>query len=349
KPFLLKMLAAIDFAIIPSPSVDKNTLKISDYRNTSGLYYVESDDGHGNITLAINQKHFHYDKSVPQKIVLVPSGIDGTASSLSLFKEDKVDFITTIDKLNPEKIIQFSEQESDAELHSTMNIRTFVAVYTPKAITSLSQEKRLQIGKALKNIFREHYKSTSGYEPTDQFFPPYGDGGLTKENHIKLEDTFKTVKAETSGAGIHLSVVRFGNASDIIPLIKKALPGIKITEDNNIPAFVHYENESDIPDIYLGGPDTGFMEDIGLISYSMNAGLFGYTKSKAEAWLREYMKTLDKEERLKKLRELHFQVLSSPALVPLVSAPYVALARKPWKIELSQIYANNPLWLIKKN
>lgn len=91
------------------------------------------------------------------------------------------------------------------------------------------------------------------------------------------------------------------------------------------------------------------MEDIGLISYSMNAGIFGYKKMEAQAWLKEYMQILDKEERLKRLRELHYQVLSSPALVPLVSAPYVALARKPWKIELSQIYANNPLWLVKKN
>ncbi|USN48034.1 MAG: hypothetical protein H6626_02790 [Pseudobdellovibrionaceae bacterium] len=349
KPFLLKMVAAIDFAIIPIGSVDKNTLKITDYRNTSGLYYVESDDGHGNVALAVNSKHFHYDKSVPQKIELVPSGIDGAANSLSLFQEGKVDFVTTIDKLNPEKVIQFSEQESDTELHSTMNIRTFVAVYTPKAISRLSQEKRLMVGKSLKKVFRDYYKNTSGYEPTDQFFPPYGDGGLTKENRTKLEDTFKNIEEATDGTGLHLSIVRFGNASEYIPLIEKALRGIKITEDNNIPAFIQYKNESEIPDIYLGGPDTGFMEDIGLISYSMNAGIFGYKKSEAQAWLKDYMQILDKEERLKRLRELHYQVLSSPALIPLVSAPYVALARKPWKIELSQIYANNPLWLVKKN
>ena len=104
-----------------------------------------------------------------------------------------------------------------------------------------------------------------------------------------------------------------------------------------------------MPDIFLGGPDTGFMEDIGLISYSINAGIFGLNKEDGQKWLKQYMQILDKKERLKKLRELHFKVLSEGTLIPLISAPYVALARKPWRMELPQIYANNPLWLVKKN
>ena len=55
-----------------------------------------------------------------------------------------------------------------------------------------------------------------------------------------------------------------------------------------------------------------------------------------------------KEERMERLKTLHKKTLDEAILVPLVSAPYVALARKGWNIELSQIFANNPLWPVKK-
>ena len=40
---LVGMLSAIDFAIIPRKSFDPESLKITDYRNTSGPYYVDQD------------------------------------------------------------------------------------------------------------------------------------------------------------------------------------------------------------------------------------------------------------------------------------------------------------------
>ena len=50
-PFLLSMLAAIDFAVIPQIAVDPKDLSIKDYKNTSGPYYVFSDDGKGPVDL----------------------------------------------------------------------------------------------------------------------------------------------------------------------------------------------------------------------------------------------------------------------------------------------------------
>ena len=99
----------------------------------------------------------------------------------------------------------------------------------------------------------------------------------------------------------------------------------------------------------LVGPDTGFLEDIGLISYSMNAGYFGLNADERKLWLKKYMDLQDKSHRLELLRALHEKALSEPIIVPLLSAPYAALARKPWKIGLSQLYANNQLWLIQTN
>ena len=346
-PFLLKMLASIDFAILPIPSVDPKTLEIKDYKNTSGPYYVEADDENGNILLVANKNHFHFNESIPQKIQLVPSGMSEVPNSLAQFKANKVDFITTIDRASFEDVIQFSKANSQSKLHQTLDIKTYVAVYTEKGIRRFSTEKRLGIGKKLKRIFLEDYKSVSAYKPTDQFFPAYGDGGLTKNYQALYRDIYKAIDEVKDSTGVHISILGGGSLKGFVPTIKKAL--FKVTQDNNVPTFKTYSKESEIPDIFLVATDVGFMEDIGLITYSMNAGLFGLKKEDGQKWLKQYMEILDKEERLKKLRALHFKALSEGILVPLVSAPYVALARKPWRMELPQIYANNPLWLVKKN
>ena len=351
-PFLLRMLAAIDFAIIPIPSVHKETLEIKDYRNTSGVYYVEKDDGKGNILLKANKKHFHFSEKIPTDVHLVPTYRGESYNALSLFKKDKVDFITTINVLNPEDIFQFSKENPHVELHSTQNIKTFFATYTNKGISRLGKKQRLEIGKILKEVLLKHHESSSAYKPTNQFFPAYGDGGLTKKEQDILRDIYKNTEGISKDLKIHLSIFTTEGFKGIDLTIQKAFrdfPNIKITQDNKIPAFTEYSKSSEIPDVFLCETDTGFMEDIGLITYSINAGFFGLKKVEGQKWLKEYMQILDKKERLKKLRELHFKALSEGILIPLFNAPYVALARKPWKMELSQIYANNPLWLIKKD
>ena len=180
-PFLVTMLAAIDFAILPKAAVDSKTLKIIDYRNTSGPYYVDSDKGNGHIILKANQGHYNYSENMPQKIVLVPSDPEKT-DSISLFKQDKVDFITTIDTLPPEKIISFAKN-SGHTLHVTMNLKTFLLFFTPKGLKKYSQQERLAIGKKVKKIFHRDYGNVQGYEKTNQFFPALGDGSLSEEEN----------------------------------------------------------------------------------------------------------------------------------------------------------------------
>ena len=66
------MLAAIDFAIIPRSSVEPRTLKIIDMKETSGPYFVDSDDGTGKIKLRLNPNHYHYSSDIPDEVTLVP-------------------------------------------------------------------------------------------------------------------------------------------------------------------------------------------------------------------------------------------------------------------------------------
>ena len=220
-PFLLKMLASIDFAILPIPSVDLETLKIKDYRNTSGPYYVEADDGNGNILLAANKNHFHFNKSIPQKIQMIPSGMSGVPDSLAQFKANKVDFITTIDRASFEEVIQFSKVNSQSKLHQTLDIKTYVAVYTEKGMKRFSTEERLGIGKKLKRIFLQDYKAISAYKPTDQFFPAHGDGGLTKSYQALYRDIYKDIDEVKDNTGVHISILGGGSLKGLFQSLKK--------------------------------------------------------------------------------------------------------------------------------
>ncbi len=81
----------------------------------------------------------------------------------------------------------------------------------------------------------------------------------------------------------------------------------------------------------------------------LNVGYLIPDKNEATKWLKNYMETNDKAERLNKLQLLHLEALMEPNIIPLVSSPYVALIRKPWAIKLPKYFANNSLWLLEKN
>lgn len=347
--FILPMLSGIDFAILPKGSVDPKTLDIVDYRNTSGPYYVETDSESGHIILKANPNHYHASKDLPETIRLVPVDKSDKVASLRLFEKGEVDFVTTIDAAKPEDVISFSKSHSDSVLHTTANIRTIVLVFTERGLKELSDVERRQIGKRVKDSLWPYLSKLPGYESVDQYFPSFGYGALD-------EDTIKKIKAELpednlnlGGRKLKLTTVRVGDISVWRPLLENAISGIQVEEGENVPAFSKYEKEEDMPHAFIGGPDTGYHEDISLISYMLVSGTFGMTKDERAAWLAKYMEISNKEERLQMLRAIHESSLRKGVLAPLASSPYVALAKKGWKIELSQLFANNPIWLVKRN
>ncbi len=338
--FLVKMLTAIDFAIIPKSSVDLKTLKIVDYRNTTGPYFVEHDDQNGNIILAANPNHYHYSDKIANTIKLVPTDKSIPNSSLLDFSSGKVDLLTTTDFTNADKIIEFAQANQNSNLHATINIRTFIISFTKKGIQKLSQEERFFLGRELKPIIKGFFKNMPAYQDTEQFFPVFGEGSIEPEKVNELRKLMFSSQAESFlNKKLSLKLIRLGNVESLIKMIHEKFPNIEVSEGKDF--------QSDA-DMYINGPDTAFFEDITLISYSLNIGYFGLSKEESAAWLKDYMETIEKEERLKKLRKLHFESLIKPTVVPLVSSPYVALARKPWVPKLSKYFANNPLWQVER-
>ncbi|MBL7670304.1 MAG: hypothetical protein JNM39_07440 [Bdellovibrionaceae bacterium] len=346
KSFLLPMLGAIDFAIIPKSSVDPKTLKIINYTETSGPYSLSEDDGNGNITLQLNPNHYFASSDVPEKIVLVPTDTTVKGSSLVALKEGRVDHLTTVDASKADEIIRFASKNSDFESHVTMKIRSLFIVFTERGQKEFSPGERRFIGEKMKTAFSKVYADVPGFEQRAEFFPSLGEGGLTTEQQEHLE---KVRLQDLSSPKKHfkLGIIKRGAIEEWVKPINAELPVADCYHETNVPDFKKYEKEEDVPHAWVASTDTGFMEDISLISYSLNAGLLGLSKPARSQWLADYMATDDKALRIHKLKELHYKALSEPAIVPLMASPYAALVRKPWKVELSELYANNQLWRIK--
>lgn len=346
KSFLLPMLGAIDFAIIPKSSVDPKTLKIINYAETSGPYALSEDDEKGNITLRLNPHHYFASSDVPEKIILVPTDTSVKGSSLTALKEGRVDHITTVDSSKADEIIKFASNSSDFESHVTMKIRSLFIVFTERGQKELSPGERRFIGEKMKTTFSNLYADVPGFEQRAEFFPSLGEGGLTTEQQERLEKV-RIQDLTTPQKRFKIGIIRRGTIEEWTKPISAALPMADCYHETNVPDFKKYEKEDDVPHAWIASTDTGFMEDISLISYSLNAGLLGLSKSERSQWLAAYMATDDKALRIHKLKELHYRALAEPAIVPLMASPYAALVRKPWKVGLSELYANNQLWRIK--
>jgi hypothetical protein len=345
--FILPMLTGIDFAVIPKGSVDPTSLDIVDYRNTSGPYYVSKDSESGEIELQLNPQHYHASKEIPQRIQLVPADPKDKLASLELFRKGNVDFVTTIDAARPEEVFALSKSEANSVLHSTANIRTFALFFTERGMRELTLEQRLSIGSKVKTALSRHFLSLPGYEVANQFFPSHGDGAIDLSIARSLAERTSSIQS-FDGKKISISVVRAGDVATYKRLIEQALPEASVIEGNVPPAFEKYASGEDMPLAFIGAPDTGFNEDISLISYSLTSGIFGLEPEQRQKWLADYMSLGEKNRRITKLKALHENALKDALFVPMFSSPYVALARSGWRIELSKLLANNPLWLLRK-
>jgi hypothetical protein len=87
-------------------------------------------------------------------------------------------------------------------------------------------------------------------------------------------------------------------------------------------------------------------ENIAFVSYSLSLNLYPLNRADADRWLTEFMSTEDKNERLTRLRNLHFLALRTPKVVPLLSEPQYSMVRAPWTQESCPIFSSSALWRI---
>lgn len=340
--FLIPLIANCDFGIIPANAIDwlSSDLKIIDYANTSGPYFVEATNDKGEHVLRANKNSPLYHSEMPQKVQIIPV-LD--ASSPTKLTIGEIDMISTIDRTQPDDVLAL-EQNSEYNVHKTSDLKVTAMEFTSVGQEKLTEKERLALGSLIKRVTINSWPSQTALKKADQFFPPFGEASLSG---IQLQEIQKLY--ENSGS-VPSKKIRISVESFKLEFYKNLFEDYKNIEFIKFNGMPNSKKDEDMEDALIVPGDTGFYENISLISYYMNTGSFGYNDKKiANDWIQNYIKIDDKSERLAKLKQLHFEVLAKGIIVPISITPYYAVARKDWKLDFHRHFAGTPLWMMRKN
>lgn len=344
RTFLFPLLTSAYFSVVPRRSFDAKTLEITDYRNTSGPYYVESDSPEGEIRLKANPFHYRYSKEMPLAVCLKPIKDFKPEAILDLLSEGEGDYLLFDIARYPDAKMAYARGNRGFRLHLTHPIRGVYAVFTQRGMKRLTAEERRFIGKKLRESFGRLHP---GYEVPEQIFT--FEGGLSPDQLTRLRALMSAAPASGAVDKPLVAWRLFNYFGKEKGEIEKWLPGIKSFGSDGLPGFVDYGKAGlEEPDFYIAGSDIGLQEDIGLLSYYLDLEFFDIPKNAKKKWLKNYVDAADKRERMTMLRELQYKTLLSGAVIPISVHPYAALVRDEWDFDLTRMNTSNPVWRLRR-
>jgi len=339
KTFLFHLLTDISFAVIPKSSMDRVSLNIRGYRNTSGPYYVESESGGGNMVLRANPGHYRFSSSMPQAVRIVPlNGHKKNREILAYLSNGEIDYLGGGIVRSPDDKSDFAEKNDDFNLYLSQPVRMLFVVFSGRGMSSLSREERFFIGRKLREIYPLRHRIS---ETPEQIFKM--EGLLTREQLRGFKARLNEPKNRIIGKVLEARML-YGyywlDESDIA----KWFP--KVVYADREP----FRSRKNVPpeDFSLLGCEIGFQDDVGLASYYMGLDFFALTEKEKKAWLLKYVSCDGKAERAEMLRELQYRTLMDARVIPLAVLPYATLTRKPWKPVYPSALSGDPLWRLRR-
>ncbi len=337
--YLFPMLTAMDYAIIPIGSLDKKTLKIKDYRNTSGPYYVE-DNTNEHMLLKVNPAHFHYSESIPSKVEFLYIKNAKSDTPSKMFIENKINHIATISS-SPDILLDYFSKDKNVEMHLTKPIWLRFVSFTERGRKELSEKERIIIANILKNILLSEFLKLKGFEEAEQLFPNFSKGALSLDELSKIKEIYSDKYKDV----FEKKMVAWFFPKAYIDKLKKHFPNTEFVDGANVPCFIDFDKEKiESPYFYFAGTDMGFQEDISLLSYKINTENFYLTGKRGKEWMKKYIKENNEKERIKMLKRLHFITLEKAVTVPIVFCSYVAVVKKPWRLNFPKYTYDNNFW-----
>ena len=333
--FFLPMLANPDYSILPISSVDYNgTLKILNYRNTSGAYYIASSTKE-KTTFKVNPGHYLLSAQNPFVVEFIN---DVSSERIQRLEAGEFDAIPSFAFLSKRHISQIKDL-SLFNVHKSLPIQLYYLRYTKKGFNSLSATERIGFAQAFKRSFIEEFGDSLGFENTIEYFTVVGEGSLNDTQLSQVISLNESSTAPTREVKIDLFNLSEEAGKRISGRIKyaKYISTLKLSDK---------ETEK-IIDTHTLSTDAGGIDNLSLLAYMQSTGNFNMTQDNFEKWMRDYIETADPNSRLEKFRELHFRLLKTAKVVPIAIGSYYAIARKPWRFEASQASAGTPLWTLK--
>lgn len=351
--WLLETLTSEDFAVIPIQSVDPETLKIQDYRNTSGPFFVSEDFGVNGFRLRAHEAHplFSGRSGFPTS-VLFRAMIGPDAENLARsFLEGKFTYYPKYFAPGASELAKISRGAvGPVEVHSTQLSFTRVIRFTKRGMTELSQKERFRIGNAFFESLSSHYRKDGlSIAPLYAFYPESADGALLNEDLAAIKSARGV---ENLTETMHLEVGCLPGAKALLtPFVQHDRLQLEITEYDDIVANrVAADHSVREPHLYYISTDADPKAALSGVSNVISNLFLHVEKDDADAWLRVFAGEESREKRNEMLRILHQQALETAQLIPLYGFPASSVIRSPWTFsDFPKRIVVDALWLLKPN
>lgn len=339
--FIIPLLTSMDFSIIPRNALNKNNEIIS-FSETTGAYYLKSDSKDGHLVLEANRYAPQYNKNILKTIFIIPTS---NQEAIEKFQKNLIDMIDVTVYPRTQFYESFiTKNLNDLSLFKTLPMNLLYLGISQEAQKKFKPEVLFRACKTISKIYLNFKTYGYGFTETVEFFQQGGNGHLSE---IEINDLKKTREFE-SVKGIEQKVT-LGIYKSSYLKVKEAFkdhPEILIKSFDEDPAFIAAEKQ---PDIFIQTTDSTFVEDLSMISYNITSGSFGLSKDEGVKWVEDYISTVDKVERISKLKILQMNFLKKPSLYPIGVSPYWAIAKKNIELNFPTIFPGSHWWKIRIN
>lgn len=338
KTFLFHLLTNIQYAVIPRGSVDPTTLKIIDHRNTSGPYFVSSDNGDGVWELHANPFHYRYSPDMPQTIKSVPlRSMISNEQALAKLTEDSVDYMISSLAKNPDDKRRFVSENKGYSVNFTQPVRMIYVVFTDKGLKTLTKQERFFIARKLRELYLSGRKMC---EAPNQLFKL--DGALTRDQVAEVRKILDsrasmTINKKLSAAWLRMYLFRKEDS------LQEWLPHL------SEPDVLAQKKDATLkPDFFLNSGDIGLQDDIGLAFHYLSITFFDMNPVEKDKWLTDYLAADNRKTRASMLQDLHYRTLKEARVLPIALMPYSSVVRKPWKFNYPTMFGGDNLWRLRR-
>lgn len=332
-PWLLDLLASIDYRIIPRENIDTNKLETIKHLEFSGAYRL-IEDSDSRIIFEANKNHYSYHPRMPQKVTWIKSD----ESSADLFILGQTNLINTANIINNDAYEKIIQQRQNIAISRSYEISVEMIKFSKAAIKRLSPEERFSAAdKISKRILRDYKKY--GHQPTNLFFQTYGEKYISDEQQSQVQLIRNKYSATKLKNEVKLPVTQkrkekwkdfFENNPQIIPVPYKIFP------------YLLPHNER--PDAFYVFTDLAISLDLATISYNMKQGTFGLFDEEADKWLKDFVATESADKRRDMITELHYNALKNCYIYPFSKLPYTIITTDNWEINQNKYLAATMLW-----
>jgi hypothetical protein len=314
--FFIPMLAQIDFAVIPSNSLDEN-LNIKTLLTTSGPFYLDLESG---FKMKKNLNYIKKSNYADQIELIAVSKIEDT-------EIDKFDLIPSFFPLQNE--INLS---NNFKIHKTIPMKVWKLVFTPNGLTSFDKEQRYYISNLIWNksinVFKDKVLTAQIFQNDSVFSLSQDEVSKIKSQYLKKQKPIKqTIK-------IGVSVSRLDHYRNILQDENISINGFSTLDElNNF-------------DLVLMNQDVGYEESAAFISYSLQSPFFGVDKVDANMFLKKYLDEDDKQKRIEVIKDISRYIFERATIIPLYFEEYVTRYKRNLMLENSKNTANLQFWKV---